>query len=175
MTGENVLKTVYPRKKLEEYVLKQVRGILESRNISSKDMTSMNQQEWEKRKTAYLEEQGNILRERQKLKAKAGTVYMQYKEGSISAAQYIAFRENRAEYERFCEKRLEELKRKIRRSEIRAEEQDKFLRSLKKVNKAPKLNVQMIEALIEKITVSPEGMIDILFQFQNGNGGDCDA
>lgn len=173
--GRKCSKNSISEEKLEEYVLEQVRRILESWNISSKDLTSMNRQEWEKRKTAYLEEQNSILRESQKLKAKAGTVYMQYKEGSISAAEYIAFRENRAEYERFCEKRLEELKRKIRRSEIRAEEQDKFLRSLKKVSKAPKLNVQMIEALIEKITVSPEGMIDILFRFQNGNGGDCDA
>lgn len=173
--GRKCSKNNISEEKLEEYVLEQVRRILESWNISSKDLTSMNRQEWERRKTAYLEEQDSILRERQKLKAKAGTVYMQYKEGSISAAEYIAFRENRAEYERFCEKRLEELNRKIRRSEIRAEEQDKFLRSLKKVNKAPKLNVHMIEALIEKITVSPEGMIDILFRFQNGNGGDCDA
>ena len=152
-----------------------MRDILESRKISSKDLTAMNHQEWKKRKAVYLEEQNSIIRERQKLSCKAGTVYMQYKEGSISEQEYIAFRENRAEYEKFCEKRLEELKRKIRKGEIRAEEQDKFLRSLKKVKKCKKLNVQIIEALIEKITVSPEGIIDILFRFRDGDGGDCDT
>lgn len=173
--GRKCSKNSISEEQLETYVLEQVRGILECQKISSRDLTSMNRLEWEKRKAVYQEEQGNIVREREKLKAKAGTVYMQYKEGGISEQEYTAFRENRAEYERFCEKRLEELKRKIRRSEIRAEEQDKFLRSLKKVNKAAKLNMQMIEALIERIAVSSEGMIDIRFRFQSGDGGDHDA
>lgn len=173
--GRKCSKNEISEEQLEQYVSDQVRDILESRKISSKDLTAMNHQEWKKRKAVYLEEQNSIIRERQKLSCKAGTVYMQYKEGSISEQEYIAFRENRAEYEKFCEKRLEELKRKIRKGEIRAEEQDKFLRSLKKVKKCKKLNVQIIEALIEKITVSPEGIIDILFRFRDGDGGDCDT
>lgn len=173
--GRKCSKNDISEEQLEKYVLEQVGKILDSRKISSKDLTAMNRQEWEKKKNVYLEEQDSIIRERQKLKAKAGAIYMQYKEGSISEQEYIAFRENRAEYEKFCEKRLEELKRKIRRSEIRSEEQDKFLRSLKKVKRCTKLNVQMIEALIEKITVSPDGIIDILFRFGGGDGGDCDA
>ncbi len=160
---------------LESYVLEQVREILESRKISSNDLTAMNRQEWKKRKTVYLEERDSVIRERQKLKHKAGAIYMQYKEGSISEQEYMAFRENRAEYEKYCEKRLEELKRKIRRGQIRSEEQDTFLRSLNKAKRCKKLNVQMIDALIEKITVSPEGIIDILFRFGGGDGGDCDA
>lgn len=173
--GRKCSKNSISEEQLESYVLEQVREILDNRKISSKDLTAMNRREWEKRKTVYLEEQDSIIRERQKLSSKAGTIYMQYKEGCISEQEYIAFRENRAEYEKFCEKRLEELKRKIRRSEIRSEEQDKFLRSLKQAKRCPKLNVQMIEALIEKVTVSPEGIIDILFRFGGGDGGDCDA
>lgn len=106
-----------------------MRDILESRKISYKDLTAMNRQEWEKRRAAYLEEQGSIMREWQKLKIKAGNIYMQYKEGGISKQEYAAFRVNRAEFEKYCEKRLEELKRKIRRGEIRSKEQDTFLRS----------------------------------------------
>ena len=158
---------------LENYVLEQVRDILESRKISYKDLTAMNRQEWEKRRAAYLEEQGSIMREWQKLKIKAGNIYMQYKEGGISKQEYAAFRVNRAEFEKYCEKRLEELKRKIRRGEIRSKEQDTFLRSLKKVKRCKKLNVQMIDALIERITVFPEGIIDIQFRFGGGDGGDC--
>lgn len=160
---------------LENYVLEQVRDILESRKIFSKDLTDMNRQEWEERKAVYLEEQDSIIRERQKFKIKAGNVYMQYKEGGISGPEYAAFRENRAEYETYCEKRLEELKRKIRRGEIRSEEQDKFLCSLKKVKRCKKLNVQIIDALIERITVFPEGIIDIQFRFGGGDGGDCNV
>ena len=171
--GRKCSKNIVSEEQLESYVLEQVSDILESRKISSKDLTAMNRQEWEKRKAAYLAEQNSIIRERQKLKMKALNVYMQYKEGGIGEQEYVAFRENRTEYEKYCEKRLEELKRKIRRGEIRSEEQDTFLRSLKKAKRCKKLNVQMIDALIEKITVSPEGIIDIRFRF--GDGGDSNV
>ncbi len=159
---------------LEGFVLEQVRDILESRKISSNDLTAMNRREWQKRRAVYLEEQNSMVRERQKLKMKAVNVYIKYKEGGISEQDYAAFRENRAEYEKYYKKRLEELTRKIRRGEIRSEEQDTFLRSLKNAKKCKKLNVQIIDALIEKITVSPEGIIDIRFRFEDGDGGDCD-
>ena len=70
---------------------------------------------------------------------------------------------------------MEELKRKIRKSEIKAEEQNKFLRSLQKAQGCKKLNIQLIESLIEKITVSSDGVIDIRFRFKNEAGGECDA
>lgn len=171
--GRKCSKNNVSEEQLESYVLEQVRDILESRKISSKDLTAMNRQEWEKRKATYLAEQNSMIQERQKLKMKALNVYMQYKEGGIGEQEYVAFRENRAEYERYCEKRLEELKRKIRRGEIRSEEQDTFLRSLKKAKRCKKLNIHMIDALIEKITVSPEGVIDIRFRF--GDGGDSNV
>jgi len=173
--GRKCAKNHVTEEQLEKYVLEKVREILKSQKISSKELTAMNRQEWERKRRAYLEEQDSIIRKRQKLGNKAGAIYMQYKEGGISWQEYIAFRENRAEYERFCEKRLEELRRKIKRSEIKAQEQDKFLRSLEKATGCTKLNVQMTEALIEKITVSPEGIIDIHFRFKDGDGGECNA
>lgn len=168
-------KNYIKEEQLERCCLEQVKQILKEQNLSSKALTAMNNLECEKMKAAYFEEQNKIMQEKQKLSAQAATLYMQYKEGRVSNQEYSSFRKNRAEYENFCEKRMEELKRKIRKSEIRAEEQNKFLRSLQKVKGCKKLNIQLIESLIEKITVSSDGVIDIQFRFKNEAGGECDV
>ena len=54
------------------------------------------------------------------------------------------------------EKRIKELKRKIRKSEIRMEEENKFLRSLQSARGHKKLNVHLVDSLIERIDVFPE-------------------
>lgn len=168
-------KNYIKEEQLERCCLEQVKQILKEQNLSSKALTAMNNLECEKMKATYFEEQNKIMQEKQKLSAQAAALYLQYKEGRVSNQEYSSFRKNRAEYENFCEKRMEELKRKIRKSEIRAEEQNKFLRSLQKVKGCKKLNIQLIESLIEKITVSSDGVIDIQFRFKNEAGGECDA
>ncbi len=173
--GRRCSKNYIKEEQLERCCLEQMKRILKEQKLSSKTLTDMNNLECEKKKAAYLEEQNKIMQERQKLSVQAATLYMQHKEGCVSVQEYFSFRENRAEYENFYEKRMEELKRKIRKSEIRAEEQNKFLRSLQKAKGCKKLNIQLIESLIEKITVSPDGAIDIQFQFKNEAGGEGDA
>lgn len=173
--GRKCSKNYIKEEQLAGCCLEQIKQILREQNLSSGVLTVMNNLECEKRKTAYLEEQNKIMQEKRKLSAQTAALYMQYKEGCVSSQEYASFRENRAEHENFCEKRMEELKRKIRKSEIRAEEQNKFLRSLQKAKGCKKLNIQLIESLIEKITVSSDGVIDIQFRFKNEAGGECDA
>ena len=173
--GRRCSKNYIKEEQIERCCLEQMKQILKEQNLSSKALTAMNNLECEKMKAAYLEEQNKIMQEKQKLSAQAAALYMQYKEGCVSNQEYSSFRENRSEYENFCEKRMEELKRKIRKSEIKAEEQNKFLRSLQKAQGCKKLNIQLIESLIEKITVSSDGVIDIQFRFKNEARGECDA
>ena len=173
--GRRCSKNYIKEEQIERCCLEQMKQILKEQNLSSKALTAMNNLECEKMKAAYLEEQNKIMQEKQKLSAQAAALYMQYKEGCVSNQEYSSFRENRSEYENFCEKRMEELKRKIRKSEIKAEEQNKFLRSLQKAQGCKKLNIQLIESLIEKITVSSHGVIDIQFRFKNEARGECDA
>ena len=173
--GRRCSKNYIKEEQIERCCLEQMKQILKEQNLSSKALTAMNNLECEKMKAAYLEEQNKIMQEKQKLSAQAAALYMQYKEGCVSNQEYSSFRENRSEYENFCEKRMEELKQKIRKSEIKAEEQNKFLRSLQKAKGCKKLNIQLIESLIEKITVSSDGVIDIQFRFKNEARGECDA
>lgn len=173
--GRRCSKNYIKEEQLERCCLEQMKQILKEQNLSSKVLADMNNLEFKKIKEAYLEEQNKIMQEKQKLSEQAAALYMQYKEGCVSNQEYYSFRENRAGYEKFCGKRMEELKRKIRKNEIWAEKQNKFLRSLQKAKGCKKLNIQLIESLIEKITVSSDGVIDIQFRFKNETGGEWDV
>lgn len=173
--GRRCFKNYIKEEQLESFCREQIKQILKKSRLSPKMLTGMNNSECEKMKAGYLEEQNKIMRERQKISVQAATLFMQYKEGRVSNEEYSVFRENKAEYENFCEKRMDELKRKIRKSEIRAEEQNKFLRSLQKAKGCKKLNIQLVESLIEKITVSQDGVIDIIFRFRKEDGGGKDV
>lgn len=167
LDGRRCTKNYIREEQLECCCIDQIRQILIKYRLSPKVLTEMNHIECQKVKAAYLEEQRKIMQEKQKLSTQAAAMYMQYKEGSVGSQEYSSFRRNRAEYENFCAKRMEELDRKIRKCEIRAEEQNQFLRSLQQTNSYKIQNIQLIESLIEKITVSSEGVIDIWFRFHD--------
>ncbi|MDE6714705.1 MAG: recombinase family protein [Lachnospiraceae bacterium] len=160
---------------LERICSERIRQILKEKQVSSKALMEMNHSEWEKKKTVYLEEQNQIMREKYKLSNRAGMMYMEYKEGLVSCQEYSAFREHRMRQEDFYEKRMWEIRQKIRKMEIREEEQNQFLCALQKTEGYQRLNIQFIEALIEKIDVSSDGMIDIRFRFHHKDGGVCDG
>ena len=156
---------------VEHYVAEHIKGILKEQKVTSKKLVSLNRKECEKAVAVYMEEIGQLLQEHQRLAAKAGEMYRQYKEGRITDLEYAAFRDNRTEHDSFCEKRIKELKRKIRKSEIRMEEENKFLRSLQSARGHKKLNVHLVDSLIERIDVFPEGKLEIRFLF--GKGDSC--
>ena len=51
------------------------------------------------------------------------------------------------------------------------EEENKFLRSLQSARGHKKLNVHLVDSLIERIDVFPEGKLEIRFLF--GKGDSC--
>lgn len=156
---------------VESYVAEQIKGILKEQKITSQKLVSLNRKECEKAVAVYEEEIDQLLQENQRLAAKAGEMYRQYKEGGITGLEYAAFRNNRTEHDSFCEKRIKELKRKIRKSESRMEEENRFLRSLQSARGHKKLNVHLVDSLIERIDVFPDGKLEIRFLF--GKGGGC--
>ena len=160
---------------LERICSERIREILKEKKLSSKALMNVNHSEWEKRKAVYLGEQNQMMQEKHRLSTRAGMMYIEYKEGRVSHQEYSAFRENRTKHERFCEIRLKEIEQKIGGIAIMEEEQNRFLCSLQKTERYQRLNVQFIDSLIEKISVSSDGMIDIRFRFRKEDGGACDV
>ena len=116
----------------------------------------------------YSIEQRKIMKEQEKIIVRAGTMYMQYREDCISMEEYRNFMNYKLECEQFCKKRLEELEIKIQKCKLCTEKENEYIRSLKEVSGSRKLNIYLVEALIDKITVSPEKIIDINYCFNSG-------
>lgn len=148
--------------------LEQLRNVLKEQQVKAKDLTKLNMEEYESKIAEYELEEKKIAEECEYMKKQAGIIYGQYKEGVITRAEYDVFKQNKKEQNYFAEKRLEEIRRKIRKAKSKAEEENKFLRSLLKVEKCKKLNIQLVEALIEKIIVFSDGVIDIVYKFSDG-------
>lgn len=153
---------------IKDFVAEQIRQILQEQRFSAKKLTAMNEVECDRIKESYRDEQRKLMQEAHRLMMQSSEMYMYYKEGIINAQEYYDFRENKMEYNKFCEKRIGEINRKIRKAEIEAEKQNKFLRSLWKVKSCKKMSIQLVETLIEKILVSQDEEITIFFRFCKG-------
>lgn len=166
--GRKCEKNYIREEQITAFVLEQLRNILKEQQVKAKDLTKLNMAEYESRIEEYVLEEKKICEETEYMKKQAGTMYGQYKEGMITREEYNAFKQNKKEQEIYSEKRLEEIKRKVKKARCRAEEENKFLRSLLKVDKCNGLNIQLVESLVEKISVFPDGVIDITYKFSNG-------
>ena len=124
--------------------------------------------EYEDKIEKYALEEMKILEESENMKKQAGILYGQYKEGVITKEEYSVFKQNKKEHENYAAKRLEEIRRKVKKAKCRAEEENKFLRSLFKADKCKKLNIQLVESLVEKILIYPDSVIDITYKFSDG-------
>ncbi len=152
---------------ITELVLEQVCNVLKKQQIKAKDLIKLNMAEYDSKIAEYALEEKKIAEEYEYVKKKAGIMYEQYKEGVITREEYEVFKQNKREQEDFAEKRLREIKKKCRKTKSRVEEENQFLRSLLKVDNCNKLNILLVEALIEKISVFPDGLIDIVYRFQS--------
>lgn len=166
--GRKCEKNYIREEQLTAIVLDHLCNILKTLKVKTKDLMKLNQAAYEEKIAEYTSEEKKIAEESEILKKQAGVLYGQYKEGLITRDEYITFQQNKREQDNFAEKRREEIKRKIRKAKCRAEEEGKFLRSLLKIEKFKKLNIQLAESIIEKIIVFPGGELDITYKFSNG-------
>lgn len=166
--GRKCEKNYIREEQITAFVLEQLRNILKEQQVKAKDLTKLNMAEYESRIEEYVLEEKKICEETEYMKKQAGTIYGQYKEGMITREEYNAFKQNKKEQEIYSKKRLEEIKRKVKKARCTAEEENKFLRSLLKMDKCNGLNIQLVESLVEKISVFPDGVIDITYKFSNG-------
>ena len=116
-----------------------------------------------------MQEEKKIREDCEYMKKQAAILYGQYKEGIVSKEEYECFKASKKEQEQYAEKRVEEIQKKIKKISSKSEKENKFLRSLLKVNKCKKLNIQLVESLIEKISIFPDGVIDIVYRFSDGD------
>ncbi|MBQ3601129.1 MAG: recombinase family protein [Lachnospiraceae bacterium] len=149
-------------------VQKQLCNTFKEQQIEAKDFIKLNMDECDRRIAEYERKGGKIAKEFEYMKKQAAMMYGRYKEGEITKEEYLAFKQNKKEQDNYAKKSLEEMKQKIRRAKDKAEEENKFLCSLLKADICKTLNIQLVEAFMEKISIFSNGVVDIVYTFSKG-------
>lgn len=151
---------------LENYVRHEVQRILSEQKLQQKNLCELNHETYQEIQSRYEKELQQLNKQSEMLLKRAGDVYEKLKEDAISHDEYLRFRKDKSEQELYDQKRKKEISNDIKHLKQQEREENTFLRSLLKVNSEKKLSIQLVESLVEKIVVYPEGMIDIHFKFK---------
>lgn len=151
-----------------EIVLEELCHILRQENIRENDLISLAKEMYEEAVSKYQKEEQEIQVQLSQLKKQASLYYVQWKEGVLRQEDYEQFRRMKTEQEDFLEVRIAEMKEKNRKLKERLEREREFLSKLSQVREGKKLNIKLVEALIDKIWVYPDKTIDIHFRFSRG-------
>ena len=97
-------------------------------------------------------------------------LYENYIEGKFTKEQYLAEKEDNQELKGKYEEQLQDLKKKLEEQEIK-EEQDREKQRKDSIilqfHNQEEITREMLQALVEKITVYPDGKIEILWKFRD--------
>jgi hypothetical protein len=152
--------------KLLHEIIREEFGAL---GLRAKDVTRMNNEIAKQHMEQYDKEEQQLLKHGELLKHKAAEMFLQYKESNISRDTYELFRKNKDELEKTYTLCLQQLERKKNQSIRKAEEENKFLRSLFKMDSKKALNARLIESMVENIQMHATGKVSIKFKFKRGD------
>ena len=157
---------------LDIYVMGQLRQVLKSQKVKAKDCIQANNSLCSQKINAYLEEEKELAKACEAVKEECALKFMQYKEGEATKEEYLKSRQYKKEQEDFSEKRKAELREKIQDCKLQAEEKNQFLEAILKTTlkagKCQKLDIHLAEALIDRILLFPDGIIEIYYKFTDG-------
>ena len=150
---------------LEDKVRAAMKEVFGELKLKAKQITEINSSNCKEKQKQYQKEMEQLNDDRILLKKKFGIAYMQMKDGKIRKEEYLLQKKNKEAAEDFYDKRIADLEKKINHAGIRAEEENKFLRSLVKADNSKNLNKELVDSLIDKIMVNPDLTLTITFKF----------
>lgn len=102
----------------------------------------------------------------QKITDQSVQSFLMYKEGKTSLQAYLDTKKERSDWEEFFQKRRKTLEQKMRMLQKQQKEEAKFLRSLLELEGTSRLNAELVEALIDRISLYGDGHLEITCKFQ---------
>ena len=106
----------------------------------------------------------------QKISDQSVQSFLMYKEGKTSLQAYLDTKKERSDWETFFQERRKTLEQKMRMLQKQQKEEAKFLRSLLELEGTSRLNAELVEALVDRISLYGDGHLEIVFKFQGGDG-----
>lgn len=95
-------------------------------------------------------------------------ILVKMEKGKVSLQTYLDTKKERSDWETFFQKRKKILEQKMCMLQKKQKEEEKFLRSLLELEGNSPLNVELIEALIDRIYLYGDRCLEIILKFQGG-------
>ena len=134
--------------------------------IKKKDITAISRSVLEDQLAIIRKELDKMETDYQKISDQSVQSFLMYKEGKISLQAYLDIKEERSDWETFFQERRNTLGQKIHMLQKQQKEEAKFLRSLLELEGTSRLNAELVEALIDRISLYGDGHLEIVFKFQ---------
>ena len=152
--------------KLQKIVRSELSRQLQLLKIKKKDITAISRSVLEDQLAIIRKELDKMETDYQKISDQSVQSFLMYKEGKISLQAYLDIKEERSDWETFFQERRNTLGQKIHMLQKQQKEEAKFLRSLLELEGTSRLNAELVEALIDRISLYGDGHLEIVFKFQ---------
>ena len=154
----------------EEKIQKIVRSELTRQfrlsGLRKKDMSVMSNEVFSAEIEKKQREISEMNTEMEKRSEKLARAFMQYKDEKISREVYMSMRDERNDWNVFCEERKRILEQTIRRLQKQQKEESRFLRSLLNLEGTTRINAELAEELIESMYLYGDGRLEINFRIK---------
>lgn len=133
--------------------------------MTAKELIEWNRKEAEKEKRRLEKELAGVLKEAEGGKRRGSGLYLKYRSGEISKDVFLKWKEEEEQQVRKRKDRQEEINRALRNFDVITESRNRFLRALLRFNEKSELDKELMQALIEKISIFPDKRIEIAYRF----------
>ena len=152
--------------KLQKIVRSELTRQIQLLGLRKKDMSAMSNAVFSEKILEIQSEMKKMDAEIEHRSEKLAQAFIQYKDEKLSKEAYLEMREERNNWQEFCEKRKKVLEQTIQRLEKQQKEESRFLRSLLDLEGTTRINADLAEALIESMYLYGDGRLEINFRFK---------
>lgn len=151
---------------LEQIVKAALKQEFALTGITAKELVEWNRKESEKEKGRLEKELASVLKEMEGEKRRGSELYLKYRNGEASKDVFLKWKEGEEQQARKRKGRQEEINRNLRNFDVITESRNRFIRALLKFNEKSEPDKELMQALIEKISIFPDKRIEITYRFR---------
>ena len=152
--------------KIQKIVRSELTRQFQLSGLRKKDMSAMSNEVFSAEIEKIQREISELNIEMEKRSEKLAQAFMQYKDEKISREVYMNMRDERNDWNVFCEERKKMLEQVIRKLQKQQKEESRFLRSMMDLEGTTRINAELAESLIESIYLYGDGRLEINFRIK---------
>lgn len=152
--------------KLQKIVRSELTRQFQLSGLRKKDISMMSNEVFSAEIEKIQREISELNTEIEKRSEKLARAFMQYKDEKISREVYMSMRDERNDWNVFCEERKRILEQTICKLQKQQKEESRFLRSLLDLEGTTRINAELAEELIESMYLYGDCRLEINFRIK---------